>query len=171
MEGFLMKGLKRRVFGLCIALVTSISVFATAQPATTPKERREDRQEKREDRQEKREDKQEKREDRQEKREDKQEKREDRRDAIEDLRKTRQERRKEHLKEVRGRWGDIVGRPAVRAELKVHAQRIARLNRARRLADSATKTELVAKIDKLLERERARHQAAMTKMKTEGGKP
>ena len=152
-----MKGLRRRVSGLCIALVTSLSVFATAQPATTPKERREERQEKREDRQEKR--------------EDKQEKREDRRDGIEDLRKTRQERRKEHLKEVRGRWGDVVGKPAAKAELKVHARRVARLGRARRLADSAGKTDLVAKIDKLIERESTRHQAAMGKLKTEGGKP
>ena len=173
-----MKASKRRIVGLGFALVTAFSVIASAQQPPSPKERREDRQEKREDRQEKREDRQEKREDQkekredqQEKREDRQEKREDRRETIEDLRKNRQERRQEHIKQLKERWGDALGRPAVKAELKVHARRMARLNRARRLAESAGKTDAVAKADKLIEREQARHQAAMAKFKAEGGKP
>lgn len=189
---------KRSVIGLGIALAMSVSLVAGAQTAKTPQERREDRKERREDRQEKREDKKELREDkkelhedkkdgaskeelaqdRKEIREDKRELREDRRElrhdrrtSIDDLRKTRQERRREHVKEVRERWGAIVNNAPVRAELKVHARRVARLNHARKVADEAGKTELVAKIDKLLDREAARHQAAMDKFKSEGGKP
>ena len=53
----------------------------------------------------------------------------------------------------------------------MHASRIARLNRARRLADAASKAEAVTKIDALIVRENTRHQAAMDKFKAEGAKP
>jgi hypothetical protein len=171
-----MKASIRSTCGLAVALVTSFSIFAAAQqPATPPpKERREDRQEKREDRQEKREDAKEKREDAKERKEDKAEAKEDKAEAKEERKEKREERkakRQERVKEIRAKWGDMVNRPAVRNELRIHAQRMARLNRARRLAEEAQKTDTVARIDKLIERERTRHQAAMDKHKTEGAKP
>jgi uncharacterized coiled-coil DUF342 family protein len=145
-----------------------------AQPAQPRKEIREDRKELREDRKELREDKKELREDRKqgvdpkEIREDKKELREDRKELREDrkeLREDQKQRQKARRKELREKWGDATKRPEVRAELKVHARRIARLERARKVADTAGKKELVARIDKLLEKERARHQRAMDRLK------
>lgn len=155
-----------------------ISVAATAQPR---KELREDRKELRQDRKELREDRRELREDlkqgadpkeikedRKELREDRQELREDRKELREDRREIRKARRKE----VRERWGETVKKPAAKAELKVHARRMARLTRARAVAQDAGKTELVARIDKLVEKEKARHQSAMEKLKgAAGGAP
>jgi hypothetical protein len=187
-----MGGLKRRLFGLGAGL--AVSCFALIAGAQTPppaaaearqdrKEIRQDKKEIREDKKElakdrkegdkaeAREDRKELREDRKELREDRKEAREDRKERIEDLRQTRQERRKEHIKKWREKWGDLANRPNVKAEVKVHARRMARLNHARRLADAGGKTELVAKIDKLIERENTRHEAALAKFKAEGGKP
>jgi hypothetical protein len=175
-----MKASIRSTCGLAVALVTSFSIFAAAQQpaATTPKERREDRQEKREDRQEKREERQEKREDAKEQREDAKERKEDKAEAKEEAKEERQEKREERkakrqerVKEIRAKWGDMVSRPPVRNELRNHAQRMARLNRARKVAEEAQKTEMVTRIDKLMEREKTRHQAAMDRLKTEGAKP
>jgi hypothetical protein len=179
--------LKRGIAGLGVGLlVGSFALLAGAQtPAGTPdrkeirqdkKELREDKKELREDKKELREDrkagdKAEAREDRKELKEDKKELREDRKEMLEDLRKTRGERRQAHIKKWREKWGDLANRPNVRAEVKVHARRIAKLNHMRRLADGAGKTELVARIDKLIERENTRHQASLDKFKAEGAKP
>jgi hypothetical protein len=156
--------------GLCIAAVMGLSAVAVAQtpPAERRQERREDRQERREDRKEAREDKQERREDKQEAREDRKDAREDK---LEEMRKTRTERRQARLKELRDRWGEVANRPPVREELRNHARRMARLTRAKHVAIGANKTEIAARIDKLIEREKARHQAQMDKFRAEAGKP
>lgn len=181
-----MRLLKRYGVGAAFLALMGLSLVATAQPKPGPEKRkevREDKKELREDRKEIREDKKELRdaikdgdkkeaaEERKELREDKKELREDRKELREDLRKNRHERRREHIQKLREKWGDALSRPAVRAELKIHARRIARLNHMRRLADEAGKTELVARIDKLIERERNRHQTAMDRLKSEGAKP
>lgn len=181
-----MRFLKRYGWSAGFLALMGLSLVAQAQPrpgAENRKEIREDKKELREDRKEIREDrkeiredkkdgdKKELREDRKELREDKKELREDRKELLEDLRKNRQERRREHIQKLKERWGDAMGRPAVRAELRTHARRMARLNHMRRLADSAGKTELVTRIDKVIERERNRHQAAMDRLKSEGAKP
>jgi Spy/CpxP family protein refolding chaperone len=136
------------------------------------KELREDKKELREDRKEAREEaREDRKEAREEAREDRKEAREDRRENIEELRQTRAERRKERLKKWREKWGnDLANRPNVKAEVKVHARRMARLNHMRRVAVGANKTELVARIDKLIEREQARHTAALERLKAEGAK-
>jgi len=170
---------------------------ATATPAQTRKEIREDRKEKREDRKEAREDKKELREDKKELREDKKDGadakelagdrkdiREDKKDLAGDkrdlrkdrreLRADRKEKRKERLKEIKAKWGDLVKRPDAQAELEVHARRIARLERAKTIATEDKKTVLVGKIDKLIEKEKARHQRTMDRLKTTpapGGTP
>jgi DNA repair protein SbcC/Rad50 len=113
-----------------------------------------------------------------EKREDKREaaaeKREDRKadhaDVIaawKKLKETRRERRKERIDEIKKQWGnDFAGRPAVKAELKVHAWRVARLNRMRAIAKAESKDAVVTRIDGLLEKERARHKKHMETLKT-----
>lgn len=166
---------------LAVALL-GVSVGAAAQPR---KEIREDRKEKREDRKEIREDKKELREDikdgasRKEIREDKKELAEDKKELREDRKETREdrkewredrrERRNTHLKELKAKWGDALKKPAAKEELRTHARRMARLAHARKVAEEAGKKELVARIDKLLEKEKTRHQNAMDKLK--GGTP
>lgn len=178
-----------RIAGLG-ALVALTSLAAAAEGQTPPAETHKDRKEIRDDRKERREDRkdlkdalkagdkeagkdarEELKEDKKELREDKKELREDQKDKLEELRKTRQERRKSHVKEIKDRWGDAANKPNGRAEIKVHARRLARLNRMKSVAEGAGKTEVAARVDKLIARENVRHQAAMDKLKTEGGKP
>jgi hypothetical protein len=179
--------LKRQLAVLCAGV--AVACFALVAGAQTPppagaearqdkKELRQDKKELREDKKEAREDRKEAREEaredrkeaREEAREDRKEAREDRKERIEDLRQTRAERRKEHLKKWREKWGDLANRPNVKAEMKVHARRMARLNHMRRVAERSAKTELVARIDKLIEREQARHTAALERFKAEVAK-
>lgn len=146
-----------------IALL-GVSLGATAQPR---KELREERKELREERKELREDKRELREDikdgatRKEIRDDRKEIAEGRKDVAE----ARKELRKTRRKEVREKWGEVVKKPEAKEELKVHGRRMARLTRARAVAEELGKKELVARIDKLIEKEKTRHQGAMDKVK------
>lgn len=88
---------------------------------------------------------------------------------LEQLRATRKERRAARLAEIRHHWGAIVAEPAVRAELKVHAWRMARLDRIRELADAEGKKDIVARVDKLITKENARHEKHMGVLKSAGG--
>jgi hypothetical protein len=184
---------KKRIAGIGAAIfLASVALVAFGQtpPPAKPGEVAKDRKEVRDDRKDVREDRKDLRdavkagdkeaakdaredlkEDKKELKEDRRDVRQDRKDAIEELRKTRAERRKERVKEIRQRWGDHADKPAAKAEAKVHARRIARLNHMRWLADQAGKSELVARVDKLIERERRRHVAAIEKIKAEGVKP
>jgi colicin import membrane protein len=122
----------------------------------------------------------EKREELKEKREDLKEKRDDLKDAARDnaldlkerwqkLRETRVERRKERRDEIKKKWGELEKKPAVRAELKVHAWRMARLKRLRAIAEADGKTDTVARIDKLVQKENERHEKHMQTLKEKGG--
>ncbi len=182
-----MEGLKRSLASwIGVALLAATTVASADVPRDKPpltrKEIREDKKEIREDRKEIREDRKEIREDKKagadpkEIREDKKELREDRKELREDkkeLREDRKARREAKRKELREKWGDVTKRPEARAELKVHARRMARLTQARKVAETDGKKELVARIDKLLEKEKARHQRAMDRLKEKkaGGAP
>jgi hypothetical protein len=174
-------GLRIAGLGALVAL-TSLAAAAVgqtpppAEPRKDKKELREDRKEIREDRKELRDaakagDKEAAKDAREELKEDKKELREDQKAKLEELRKTRQDRRKDRVKEIRDKWGDAANKPNARAEIRTHARRMARLNHAKTLATSAGKAEIIARIDKLIERENTRHQAAMERLKAEGGKP
>ena len=106
---------------------------------------------------------------REEKGDDAGEKRDALRERWQKLRETRKERRREHREEIKKAWGDIQGKPLVKAELKLHAWRMARLNRIRAIADAEGKTETVARVDKLMEKEKQRHQKRMDHLKSKGG--
>jgi hypothetical protein len=183
----------KRIAGIGAAIfLTSVALVALGQtpPPAKPGEVAKDRKELRDDRRDVRQDRkdlrdavkagdkeaakdarEELKDDKKELKDDRRDVREERRDAIEELRKTRQERRKDRVKEIRQRWGDLADKPVAKAEAKVHARRMARLNHMRRLADKAGKAELVARVDKVIEREKGRHQAAVDKIKAEGAKP
>ncbi|MFO0568161.1 MAG: hypothetical protein U0263_21045, partial [Polyangiaceae bacterium] len=95
--------------------------------------------------------------------------RKDLKEAWEKLRETRKDRRKEHREALQKKWGDLPKRPAVKAELKVHAWRVARLKRIRAVADNQGKKDAVSRVDKLLEKENTRHQKHMEKLQSKGG--
>lgn len=87
----------------------------------------------------------------------------------EEAKAARKERREKRRAEIKAKWGDLVQHPAVRAELKVHAWRIARLNRIRSLADAAGKQDVVARVDSLTAKENARFEKHMETLKSKGG--
>ncbi|MBK8994885.1 MAG: hypothetical protein IPM35_03920 [Myxococcales bacterium] len=93
----------------------------------------------------------------------------DLKEAWAKLRETRKERRQERREEIKKKWGDLHKHPAVKAELKVHAWRMARLKRIRAVADAEGKTDTVARVDKLIEKEKERHQKHMDTLKSKGG--
>ena len=86
------------------------------------------------------------------------------------LNTTRDERRKEHREDVGKRWGGTLAMPPARDELKLHARRMAFLDRALVLAQADTKPEKAKTIDrisKLIEKENARHEKAMTRIQSQ----
>jgi hypothetical protein len=100
----------------------------------------------------------------------------DLKDRLAKLRENQGERRKHHQGELKARWGATLAMPAVREELQHHARRMARLNRALFVAQTeVTKDQdkLVGRIEKLIDKEQARHQHAMSRFrappKTPGG--
>jgi len=85
------------------------------------------------------------------------------------LRETRKDRRQARREELKKTWGDLPKHPAVKNELKLHAWRMARLKRIRAIADSEGKKDTVARVDKLMEKEKQRHQKRMDHLKSKGG--
>lgn len=170
---------------LAVALVAASAIASADVVPDGPRGReiREQRKELREQRKELREDKKELREDRkagadkEELRDDKKEIREEKkelREARKELRADLKAKREEKRKELRAKWGETLKRPEARAELQVHARRMARLAQARKVAEADGKKELVARIDKLVEKEKARHQRVMDRLKDKkdpGGAP
>lgn len=87
---------------------------------------------------------------------------------LTELREHREERAKAHREELKARHGAALASPAAREELEHHARRMARLNRAMVLAETEVvkdKDKLKERIQKLLDKENARHQAAMDRFK------
>jgi hypothetical protein len=85
------------------------------------------------------------------------------------LKETRAERRRQRLAEIKQKWGAIEDKPAARAEFKVHAWRLARLQRIRALAEADGKTDVVARVDKLIQKENDRHEKHMAVLQKDGG--
>ncbi len=171
----IMKQRNATMLAIVVAGLMGTSALAPAVSAQPkgPKERREDRKERREDRQEnrkeRREDRQDnrkdRREDRKDRREDRQEARKDRRGARHDRGKARRVRRRAARKAFLAKWGRIHKRPAVNAELRLHAWRMARMGRLRTLATENSKDDAVKRIDELKAKEMARHQKRMEGLK------
>src|SRR6188768_1050478 len=80
------------------------------------------------------------------------------------------ERQKNHREDLGKRWGNTLAKAPARDELKVHARRMAFLNRALLLAQSDTapnKEKTVERITKLIDKENARHDQAMTRIQSQ----
>lgn len=87
---------------------------------------------------------------------------------LAELQETSEERAKAHRRELSERWGYALASPAVREELKLHARRVAFLNRAMVLAESEPKDKAkrTERITKLLDKENERHERAMGRFKS-----
>lgn len=91
-------------------------------------------------------------------------------EAKKKLKETRDDRRKSERNVLRDKWGkDLLQKPAVRAELRLHGTRMAKLRHMKRLADEGEKKELEARVDKLIDKENARHLARMEALKAKKG--
>lgn len=75
-----------------------------------------------------------------------------------------------HRREVMEHWGAIASRAEARAELQVHADRMARLNRILDVAVDSHDDELTAHCRRVLQREIARNARAMARIEA-GGAP
>jgi hypothetical protein len=95
------------------------------------------------------------------------------RERVQKLRENRAERRRESQEQVRKKWGDrTLAHPAVQAELKTHAWRMARLERMRLLAESSDhpqKDKRLERIKALTDKELARHEKRMAELQKQAG--
>jgi hypothetical protein len=94
---------------------------------------------------------------------------------LEEWRAARDDRRKEHRARLMSRHGSALGKPEVSAELRVHAQRMARLARMEEIAGTEKtgddRQKLLDKIDKLRKQENDRHERAMDRLTAGGAAP
>lgn len=83
-----------------------------------------------------------------------------------DWRRTRRTRRASTRQAIFARWNNrrFLASPAAKAELRVHARRLAKLNRMARLARGTGKGGLTVRINRLIRRENARHDRRMTQL-------
>jgi len=89
---------------------------------------------------------------------------------LSELNATRDERRKEHREDVSKHWGATLALPPARDELKLHARRMAFLNRALVLAQTDTKPDkakTLERISQLIDKENARHDKAMARIQSQ----
>ncbi len=73
-------------------------------------------------------------------------------------------------REVAERWGAIASRAEARAELQLHADRMARLNRILDVAVDSHDDTLASHCRRVIQREVARNARAMTKIEAEGAR-
>jgi hypothetical protein len=81
---------------------------------------------------------------------------------------SRRDRRNDRMQSLYTRWQRMFLRtPAARAELSLHAERLAKLERMERLAQARHQYELLARIGRATAQENNRHERAMTKLERE----
>lgn len=86
------------------------------------------------------------------------------------LKESREERRTNVRGALRAKYGnELLQKPAVRAELRLHAQRMAKLRQMKDVADDADKKALEERVDKMIEKENTRHTARMDALKAKNG--
>lgn len=92
-------------------------------------------------------------------------------DRLGELKEHRDDRAKEHREALKARFGAALATPAAKEELEHHARRMARLDRALVLAETEVtkdKDKLKDRIQKLIDKENTRHEAAMERFKSAG---
>lgn len=95
----------------------------------------------------------------------------DLKDRLGELKEHREDRAKEHREALKARFGAALATPAAKEELEHHARRMAKLDRAMVLAETEVtkdKDKLKERIQKLIDKENTRHEAAMDRFKSAG---
>lgn len=85
---------------------------------------------------------------------------------LEELKKTRDSRRSGEVAQLKARWGELLQNPQAVAELRLHAQRTAYLQRIRALADQAKDRKTVEAVDILITKEEGRDADAMNALRS-----
>jgi hypothetical protein len=85
--------------------------------------------------------------------------------AIDKLRATRSDRRHAEVEKLQQRWGDLLADERAKAELTLHAQRSAYLQRIRSLAASSNDPKLLESVDQLITQEDRRDADAMNALR------
>jgi membrane protein involved in colicin uptake len=89
---------------------------------------------------------------------------------IETLRKDRPDRRKVAVDRLRRRWGSLIADAKAAEDLKLHARRVAHLQRIRAVATAKKDKKTVETVDELLTKEDERHAKTMNSLR-EGALP
>jgi hypothetical protein len=93
----------------------------------------------------------------------------DLKERLAKLSEKRGERTREHRERLKQRFGSALAMPAARQELEHHARRTARLERALLLCETEAvkdKDKLKERIQKLIDKENARHDQAMARLQS-----
>jgi hypothetical protein len=85
---------------------------------------------------------------------------------IDRLRATRNDRRHAEVERLQQRWGDLLADDRAKEELRVHAQRMAYLQRIRGLAQGSNDVKLVESVDQLVTQEERRDADAMNALRS-----
>jgi len=90
---------------------------------------------------------------------------------IAEVKATVASRRAQHLAELKGRFGaQVLATREFAQEFRIHARRMAFIHRAQFIAttefDEPRRSKALARIDKLMEREQARHERHLEKLKS-----
>jgi hypothetical protein len=97
----------------------------------------------------------------------------ERRERIQNQRQweeSREARAEAHRHEIAERWAAIAIRAEARAELQVHAERMAHLNRILDVAFESHDDSLVSHCRRVIQREIARNARAMARIEAGGGR-
>jgi hypothetical protein len=89
---------------------------------------------------------------------------------IDALRKDRPDRRKVAVERLRRRWGSLIADAKAAEDLKLHARRVAHLQRIRAIAAAKKDKKTVEAVDELLTKEDERHSKTMNSLR-EGALP
>jgi hypothetical protein len=85
---------------------------------------------------------------------------------LDELKKTRTDRRHAEVVDLQSRWGTLLSDPRSSAELKLHAQRSAYLQRIRALGEKANDAAFVKGVDALITKEDGRDADAMNALRS-----
>ncbi len=83
----------------------------------------------------------------------------------------RDQRRAGKVSSMRTRWGPQLKDPALQAELRLNAERMARLHRMQALAEDNGKEALLNRVFELMKREQQRHMRTMSQLRGAPGSP
>lgn len=83
----------------------------------------------------------------------------------------RDQRRAGKVSSMRTRWGPQLKDPALQAELRLNAERMARLHRMQALAEDNGKEAVLDRVFALMKREQQRHMRAMSQLRGAAGLP